>query len=42
MLCYFLIFASALTERGPLWAAYVVVLIWLTTIALLNIGRRGE
>lgn len=42
MLCYFLIFASALTERGPLWAAYVVMLIWLTTIALLNIGRRGE
>jgi transglutaminase-like putative cysteine protease len=42
MLCYFLIFASALTDRGPLWAAYVVVLIWLTTIALLNIGRRGE
>jgi protein-glutamine gamma-glutamyltransferase len=42
MLCYFVIFASALTERGPLWAAYVVALIWLTTIALLNIGRRGE
>ncbi|HJR71832.1 MAG TPA: DUF3488 and transglutaminase-like domain-containing protein [Gammaproteobacteria bacterium] len=42
MLCYFLIFASALTERGPLWAAYVVVLIWLTTVAMLNIGRRGE
>jgi transglutaminase-like putative cysteine protease len=42
MLCYFLIFASALTDRGPLWAAYVVVLIWLTTVALLNIGRRGE
>ena len=42
MLCYFLIFASALTDRGPLWAAYVVALVWLTTIALLNIGRRGE
>jgi len=42
MLCYFLIFASALTERGPLWAAYVVVLIWITTVAMLNIGRRGE
>ena len=42
MLCYFLIFASALTERGPLWAAYVVVLIWITTVALLNIGRSGE
>ncbi len=42
MLCYFLIFASALTDRGPLWAAYVVLLIWLTTVALLNIGRRGE
>lgn len=42
MLCYFVIFASVLTERGPLWAAYVVLLIWLTTVALLNIGRRGE
>jgi transglutaminase-like putative cysteine protease len=42
MLCYFLIFAGALTDRGPLWAAYVVMLIWLTTVALLNIGRRGE
>jgi transglutaminase-like putative cysteine protease len=42
MISYFLIFASLLTERGPLTAAYILVLAWLTTVALLQIGRRGE
>jgi protein-glutamine gamma-glutamyltransferase len=42
MLAYFLMFASLLTERGPLTSAFVIVLLWFTTIALLNIGRRGE
>jgi transglutaminase-like putative cysteine protease len=42
MLSYFLMFASLLTNNGPLATAYVVVLVWLTTVALLNIGRRGE
>jgi transglutaminase-like putative cysteine protease len=42
MISYFLMFASVLTERGPLTTAYVVVLVWLTTVALLNVGRRGE
>jgi transglutaminase-like putative cysteine protease len=42
MLSYFLIFASLLGERGPLLAAYAVLLVWLTTVALIQIGRRGE
>jgi transglutaminase-like putative cysteine protease len=42
MISYFLIFASLLTERGPLAAGYILVLAWLTTVALLQIGRRGE
>lgn len=42
MISYFLIFASLLTERGPLTVAYVGVIAWLTTVALLQIGRRGE
>jgi transglutaminase-like putative cysteine protease len=41
MIAYFLMFASVLTERGPLAAVYVVALVWLTTIALLQLGRRG-
>jgi transglutaminase-like putative cysteine protease len=39
---YFLMFATLLAERGPLTAAYVAVLVWLTTIALVQVGRRGE
>ncbi len=31
-----------LGERGPLTVAYVVLLVWLTTVALIQIGRRGE
>jgi transglutaminase-like putative cysteine protease len=42
MISFFLMFASVLTERGPITSAFVVLLVWLTTIALLNIGRRGE
>ena len=42
MLCYFLMFAALLADRGPLTSAYVVVLVWLTTVALIQIGRRGE
>ena len=42
MISYFLMFASLLGERGPLTAAYVVLLVWLTTVALIQIGRRGE
>jgi transglutaminase-like putative cysteine protease len=42
MISYFLMFAALLAERGPLTVGYVVVLVWLTTVALVQIGRRGE
>ena len=42
MICYFLMFAGLLSDRGPLTAAYTVVLVWLATVALIQIGRRGE
>jgi protein-glutamine gamma-glutamyltransferase len=42
MISYFLMFASLLGERGPLMVAYIVLLVWLTTVALLQLGRRGE
>lgn len=42
MISYFLMFAALLGERGPLTVAYVVLLVWLTTVALIQIGRRGE
>ncbi|HVY63290.1 MAG TPA: DUF3488 and transglutaminase-like domain-containing protein, partial [Gammaproteobacteria bacterium] len=41
MISYFMMFASVLTERGPLTAAYLVGLVWVTTVALLQLGRRG-
>jgi transglutaminase-like putative cysteine protease len=41
MISYFLLFASLLAERGPLMVVYTVALVWLTTVALLQIGRRG-
>ena len=41
MISYFLLFASLLTESGPLTAAYLLLLIWLTTVGLLQLGRRG-
>ena len=42
MICYFLMFAGLLADRGPLTAAYIVVLVWLATVALIQIGRRGS
>jgi transglutaminase-like putative cysteine protease len=41
LISYFMMFASVLTERGPLTAAYLVALVWLTTVALLQLGRSG-
>ncbi|MEO8464260.1 MAG: DUF3488 and transglutaminase-like domain-containing protein [Gammaproteobacteria bacterium] len=41
LISYFMMFASVLTERGPLTATYLVVLVWVTTVALLQLGRRG-
>ena len=42
MISYFLMFASLLVERGPLAAVYIGLMVWLTTVALVQIGRRGE
>ncbi|HET8696362.1 MAG TPA: DUF3488 and transglutaminase-like domain-containing protein [Gammaproteobacteria bacterium] len=42
MLSYFLMFASMLTERSPLTIMYGVLLVWLTTVALLHLGRTGR
>ena len=41
MISYFLMFAALLGDRGPLTVAYIVLLVWLTTVALVQIGRRG-
>jgi transglutaminase-like putative cysteine protease len=41
LISYFMMFASVLTERGPLTAVYLVVLVWVTTVALLQLGRQG-
>ena len=41
MICYFLMFAGLLGDRGPLTTIYIVVLVWLATVALIQIGRRG-
>jgi transglutaminase-like putative cysteine protease len=41
MISYFLLFASLLIARGPLTAVYLLLLIWLTTIGLLQLSRRG-
>jgi transglutaminase-like putative cysteine protease len=41
IIAYFLMFAGLLTERSPLTAVYLFALVWLTTIGLLQLGRRG-
>jgi transglutaminase-like putative cysteine protease len=41
MISYFLLFASLLAETGPLTAAYLLLLIWFTTVGLLQLSRRG-
>ncbi len=41
MLAYFLLFASLLTPRGPFTAVYLLLLVWLTTVGLLQLSRRG-
>jgi protein-glutamine gamma-glutamyltransferase len=41
MLAYFLLFASLLTARGPFTAIYLLFLVWLTTVGLLQLSRRG-
>ena len=41
MLSYFLLFASLLTAQGPFTAVYLLLLVWLTTVGLLQLSRRG-
>ena len=41
MISYFLLFASLLTENSLPTAAYLLLLIWFTTIGLLQLSRRG-
>ncbi|HUL81287.1 MAG TPA: DUF3488 and transglutaminase-like domain-containing protein [Gammaproteobacteria bacterium] len=41
VISYFLLFATLLTAHGPLTALYLLFLIWLTTIGLLQLSRRG-
>ena len=41
IISYFLVFASLLYERG-LWAGlYLLAFVWVTTVGLLQLGRRG-
>lgn len=42
LIAYFLMFASLLVERGPLMVGYIVAMVWLATVALIQVGRRGE
>jgi transglutaminase-like putative cysteine protease len=41
MLSYLLVFVSLLTARGPLTGLYLLLLVWLTTVGLLQLSRRG-
>jgi len=41
IIAYFLLFASLLVDRGFLMVIYLLSFVWLTTIALLQLGRRG-
>jgi transglutaminase-like putative cysteine protease len=41
MLSYFLLFASLLTAQGPFTAVYLLLLVWLTTVGLVQLSRRG-
>lgn len=41
MISYFLLFASLLREQSPLAVAYLLLMVWLATVGLLQIGRHG-
>jgi transglutaminase-like putative cysteine protease len=41
MISYFLLFAILLREQSPLAVAYLLVMVWLATVGLLQIGRHG-
>jgi transglutaminase-like putative cysteine protease len=42
IIAYFLVFASLLSDRSLLIAAYLVGFVWITTVGLLQLGRRGS
>jgi transglutaminase-like putative cysteine protease len=41
MIAYFLMFSTLLTDQSPLVVVYVFGLVWLTTVALVQLGRDG-
>lgn len=41
IIAYFLVFASLLYQRGMLTGLYLLGFVWITTVGLLQLGRRG-
>jgi transglutaminase-like putative cysteine protease len=41
IIAYFLVFASLLYQRSLLTGAYLLAFVWITTVGLLQLGRRG-
>jgi transglutaminase-like putative cysteine protease len=42
IIAYFLLFAALLYERSLFAAVYLLGLVWITTVGLLQLGRRGR
>jgi len=42
IIAYFLVFASLLYERGLWVGIYLLAFVWITTLGLLQLGRRGQ
>lgn len=40
-IAYFLVFASLLQQENMLTGVYLLIFVWITTIGLLQLGRRG-
>jgi transglutaminase-like putative cysteine protease len=41
IISYFLVFASLLYQRGIVTGLYLLAFVWITTVGLLQLGRRG-
>jgi transglutaminase-like putative cysteine protease len=41
IIAYFLVFASLLYQRGAFTGLYLLAFVWVTTVGLLQLGRRG-
>ncbi len=41
IISYFLLFAGLLAQRSPLIVIYLLGFVWLTTVGLMQLGRRG-